>query len=208
MKDDEKYDNTILVTLHGFVVHSFNNNNDHDDISSHDSTHLLQFKTSPFTRTNLIFDLQQLEAFLSSRKQELSLQQHRSSSVSHRIGRDIVDVIEMEWTQYCMKQHFSSISLEDVIRYHDSVRIVLSQFIGNARLLFLADTVGVPIANDDDIWLTPLFHKNCKNTAQLAYRLALYERAMKTCTQVVETCALAAQSTRKEIAAMKHIYNS
>ena len=189
-------------------MHSFNNNNDHDDSSSHDSTLLLQFKTSPLTRTNLIFDLQQLEAFLSSRKQELSLQQHRSSSVSHRIGRDIVDVIEMEWTQYCMKQHFLSISLEDVTRYNDSVRIVLSQFIGNARVLFLADTVGVPIANDDDIWLTPLFHKNCKNTAQLAYRLALYERAMKTCTQVVETCALAAQSTRKEIAAMKHIYNS
>ena len=107
-----------------------------------------------------------------------------------------------------VQQHFPSTSLEDVIRYHDSVHIVLSQFIGNARVLFLADNVGVPIADEDDVWLTPLFHKNCKNTAQLAYRLALYERTMKTCTQVVETCALAAQSTRKEIAAMNHIYNS
>jgi hypothetical protein len=204
-KDDDKNDSTILATLHLFVVHSSNNNNnEHDDLSSHDSTLLLQFKTSPLTRTNLIFDLQQLETFLSSRKQELSLQQHRSSSVSHRIGRDIVNVIEMEWTQYCMKQQFPLILLEDVIRYHDSVRTVLSQFIGNARLLFLADNVGVPIANnDDDIWFTPSFHKNCKNAAQLAYRLALYERAMKTCTQVVETCALAAQSTRKQIAIMK-----
>ena len=203
-KDDDKNDSTILATLHLFVVHSSNNNNnEHDDLSSHDSTLLLQFKTSPLTRTNLIFDLQQLEAFLSSRKKELSLQQ--PSSVTHRIVREIVDVIEMEWTQYCMKQQFPLILLEDVIRYHDSVRTVLSQFIGNARLLFLADNVGVPIAinDDDDVWLTPSFHKNCKNGAQLAYRLALYERAMKTCRQVVETCALAAQSTRKEIAIMK-----
>jgi hypothetical protein len=186
-------------------VHSSNNNNnEHDDLSSHDSTLVLQFKTSPLMRTNLICDLQQLEAFLSSRKQELSLQQHQSSSVSHRIGRDIVDVIELEWTQYCRKQQFPLLSLEDVVQYHDSVRTVLSQFIGNARLLFLADNVGVPIANnDDDVWLTPSFHKNCKNAAQLAYRLALYERAMKMCTQVVETCALAAQSTREEIAIMK-----
>lgn len=50
-----------------------------------------RFTTCPSTRANLVSDIQQIEAFLSSRKRELS-----SKSISALSGRDVVDPLELD----------------------------------------------------------------------------------------------------------------
>ena len=80
------------------------------------SSPLANFTGCPTTRANLLSDIQQLEAFILSRKCELS-----SKSTSALSGRD---AIELEWIQYSQSQSSSplgNISLEDVNRYHTAI---------------------------------------------------------------------------------------
>ena len=207
-EEDEENDGTNLATLYRFVVSS-SNHNEKDDPTS-DRELIMQFKKSPSTRARLISDLQQLEAFLSSRKRELS--SHRSLS-SARGGRDVIDAMELEWTQCCMAQSpplsQSPASLEDVTRYHSSARNIISQILGNGsattRMSFLADNVGVPTIDHDtysDSFATPL-RATCRNAALLAHRMALYQCAQEASTKIVEACALAVGSTREEISTME-----
>jgi hypothetical protein len=211
--EDEENDGTNLATLYRFVVSS-SNLDEKDDPTTDRGALITQFKTSPITRGRLIGDLQQLEAFLSSRKQELS--SHRSLSSAHRGGRDVIDAMELEWTQYCMMQSSpplsqSPLSLEDVTRYHSSACNIISQILGNGsamtRMSFLADNVGVPTIDHDDIYsdcsTTSSFRATCRNAALLAHRLALYQCAQEASTNIVEACALAVGSTREEISIME-----
>ena len=211
--EDEENDGTNLATLYRFVVSS-SNLDEKDDPTTDRGALITQFKTSPITRGRLIGDLQQLEAFLSSRKQELS--SHRSLSSAHRGGRDVIDAMELEWTQYCMMQSSpplsqSPLSLEDVTRYHSSACNIISQILGNGsamtRMSFLADSVGVPTIDHDDIYsdcsTTSSFRATCRNAALLAHRLALYQCAQEASTNIVEACALAVGSTREEISIME-----
>ena len=101
-------DQQLLSTLFQFATSSTN--------SSSSTTSLLvsQFITSPTTRVNLVSDLQQLEVFLSTRKRELSTKSSASASSSSSTtrattsGRDVVDAMQLQWTQYCIQQQPSS----------------------------------------------------------------------------------------------------
>jgi len=213
--EDEENESTNLATLYRFVMSS--SHNEKDDSTTGRGALITEFKTSPITRGRLIGDLQQLEAFLASRKQELS--SHRSLSSAHRVGRDVIDAIELEWTQFCMMQSSPPLSqspvssLEDITRYHSSTCNILSQIHGNGsamttRMSFLADNVGVvPTIDHDDVnsdcFTTSSFGATCRNAALLAHRLALYQCAQEASTNVVEACALAVGSTREEISRLE-----
>ncbi|KAL7466865.1 hypothetical protein ACHAXS_007133 [Conticribra weissflogii] len=112
------------------------------------------FIDSHSTRVNLVADLQNLESFLSSRKQELA------SSFSKGSLTSIADTIHIEWTRWCVTARgknpqlthsdyrFEDISTDDVLRLHSAVSNILAHIVGNGlqakRLRFLADAVGFP----------------------------------------------------------------
>merc|ERR1711957_780913 len=175
------------------------------------STMISQFTTSPATRSNLVSDLHQLLSFLLSRKRELSSRAPSSLSVRNIKGRDVIDAIELEWTQYCMTQHprelhesFSSpfflaqLSLQDVAQLSDTTQNALSNILGDGtqakKLRFLADTVGVSSPEN-----SALFHSTCRKAASLASRMTLYQDQQEPSAEIVKSCGVAIGLTKGKI---------
>jgi len=178
-----------------------------------DTSLLSQFIESPIARAEIVGDLRLLEAFLSSRKRELS---SRSSS-SARGGRDVIEDISLQWTQYCLRKAATSthrqqhprsslsledISLDDVTRFLDAVRGVSAQIAREGsqagRLRFLADSVGLP-TNDDVIRGSLMLQCTCRNGAFLARKMTLYQDWQETSSKTVVSCAAAIGRTKEDI---------
>ena len=191
-----------LPTLYQYATSA---NNDEPDSAPTQQSLMARFTTSPRTRANLVSDLQQLEAFLSSRKRELS-----SRSLSTRSGRDIVDAIQLEWTQHCL-QHASSQSLEEIIsndditQFHMTVCNANVQITGDGshakRLRLLADMVGLPNDKNDDIsdCCSILFQSKCREAAQLAHRMSLYQDQQEASANAVEICVQTIRLTEEKV---------
>ena len=139
-------------------------------ISSSDSL-TTEFIHSPSARVMLVSDLQQLNSFLISRKFELS------SRVG--TGRDVMEAIDLAWTQYCITTasfkpgcNLVDITVEDISQYSAAVQNVLAQIVGDGmhakRLRLLADALGCEKTEE-----TFRFKMLCRRAASLAYQMSL-----------------------------------
>ena len=201
-----QHDN-LLSTLHQCVVTPPSKD---DGQGEPLPTMISQFTSCPATRSNIVGDLQQLLAFLSSRKQELSCVSS-SSSTRNSKGRDVIDAIELQWVQYAMTQRpgglhrsipsassLAQLTLEDVATFHAAAQTALNRILGEGtrarKLRCLADTVGVSSPEH-----SAAFQSTCRKAAALAGRMAVYQDQRQTSAAMAKSCAAAVASTMREI---------
>jgi hypothetical protein len=150
-----------------------------------------QFMHSSSTRVTLVSDLQQLDAFLASRRQELS------SRVGG--GRDVAEAIDLAWSRYCISTstaraatsgcNFRDITFDEISQYASVTQSILAQIIGDRlqakRLRLLADALGCPPEQE-----AFRFNILCRRGAELAYKMSLYQRQLEASTRTMECCHL------------------
>lgn len=174
----------VMPTLKQFVT------------SSSDSL-ISQFIHSPSTRAMLVSDLQQLNSFLTSRKRELS------SRVGG--GRDVVEAIDLAWTQHCIATasakpdgKLNDVTLDDISQVISAVQNVLAQIVEDGlhakRLRLLADVLGCSPA-EEAFRLKIL----CRRAACLAYQMSLYQSQQETSALTTERCKLDLEMKDEEI---------
>eukprot|EP00984_Skeletonema_dohrnii_P016484 scaffold7345_cov137-Skeletonema_dohrnii-CCMP3373.AAC.2 len=145
-----------------------------------------EFTHSPSTRVMLVSDLQQLNSFLISRKFELS------SRVG--TGRDVMEAIDLAWTQHCITTASSKpscnlidITVEDISQYSAAVQNVLAQIVGDGmhakRLRLLADALGCEKTEE-----AFRFNLLCRRAASLAYQMSLYQSQREASALTMKRC--------------------
>ena len=204
VEEDKSKNEDKLDTLYKYVMpsSSFNDNNDQD---TNIESLITQFVSSSETRTKLTNELLQLKSFLFSRKHEMS-----SKSLVIRSGRDVVDALELKWTQYCMKQPISlssslscmsldGISLDDLSRLYTAIHNVSMQIIGEGmhakRIRFLADNVGVSGNGAYSL----AFKYTCKRAANLAYSMTLFQDEQDAIVKMMKLCDEQIGLTKQDI---------
>jgi len=168
-------------------------------ISSSDSL-TTEFIHSPSARVMLVSDLQQLNSFLISRKFELS------SRVG--TGRDVMEAIDLAWTQHCITTASSSsfkpgcnlvdITVKDISQYSAAVQNVLAQIVGDGmhakRLRLLADALGCEKTEE-----TFRFKMLCRRAASLAYQMSLYQSQREASALTMKRCKSDVEMKDEEI---------
>ena len=178
--------------------------NDASSTTTYESI-LSEFINSPIARVNLVTELQQLDAFLSSRKRELSSGNSNSGPLaSARGGIAIVEAMDMEWTRECVSRHsgLEGMSLEDVLRFHSAVQHVLVQIVGDGmqakRLRFLADAIGCCPKTT-----TYRFRLLCQRAAHLARYMTVCHEQREACSQLVKQAGLELELAKSDVTRME-----
>ena len=174
-QESANYTHEKIPTLKKFVT------------SSSDSL-ISQFIHLPSSRVMLVSDLQQLNSFLTTRKRELSSRVAGS-------GRDVVEAIDLAWTQHCITTasatsgcNLNALAL-DISQYISAVQNVLAQIVGNGlhakRLRLLADVLGYSPTEE-----AFRFKMLCRRAACLAYHMSLYQSQKEASALTTERCKL------------------
>lgn len=157
-----------------------------------------EFTQSPSTRIMLVSELQQLDSFLISRKRELS---SRAG-----VGRDVIEAIDLAWTQHCITTESScksgcnlnEITLDDISQFSSAVQNVLAQIVGDSlhakRLRQLADVLGC-LPSEDAFRFKIL----CRRAAFLAYQMSMYQSIQEASTLTLRRCKMDLDVKEKEI---------
>ena len=181
---DDKQEMTML-TLRHFVT------------SPVDSL-ISEFIQSPSTRVILVSELHHLDSFLISRKRELS---SRAG-----VGRDVIEAIDLAWTQHCITTETSSksgcnlneVTLDDISQFSSAVQNVLAQIVGDSlhakRLRQLADVLGC-LPSEDAFRFKIL----CRRAAVLANQMSNYQRQKEASSLTLSRCKMDLIGKEKEI---------